>query len=62
MRRAGEEQEKRGKGQKEVRGSFFRRRSPSGKELSAVGGASKQNKDGKDIEISLHRPTNSVVD
>jgi hypothetical protein len=43
------EQEKRGRGEKEVRGSFFGRRSPSVRELSAVGGASKQNKDGKDI-------------
>jgi hypothetical protein len=44
MRLACGEQEKRGRGEKEVRGSFFfGRRSPLVRELSAVGGASKQN-------------------
>jgi hypothetical protein len=57
-RRAGEAWMKR----EGVRESFFGRRSPSVRELSVVGGASKQNKDEKYIEISLHRPTNSVVD
>ena len=40
----------------------LRGRSPSVRELSAVGGVSKQNKDEKDAKISLYRPTNSVVD
>jgi hypothetical protein len=40
----------------------LRGKSPSVKELSAVGGINKQNKDGKDVKINLHRPTNSVVD
>jgi hypothetical protein len=40
----------------------LRGRSPLVKELSAIGSISKQNKDGKDVKISLYRPTNSVVD
>jgi hypothetical protein len=47
MRVAYGEQEKRGRGEKGVRESFFGRRSPSVRELSVVGGISKQNKDGK---------------
>jgi hypothetical protein len=39
----------------------FRDRSLLVRELSAVGGISKQNKDGKDVKISLRKPTNSVV-
>jgi hypothetical protein len=62
MRVACGEQEKRGRGEKRVRESFFGCRSPSVRELSVVGGVSKQNKDGKGVNISLYRPTNSVVD
>jgi hypothetical protein len=40
----------------------LRDRSPSVRELSVIGSISKQNKDGKGVKISLHRPTNSVVD
>jgi hypothetical protein len=32
------------------------------RELSAVDGVNKQNKDGKDVKINLYRSTNSVVD
>jgi hypothetical protein len=62
MRVACGEQEKRGRGEKGVRESFFGCRSPLVRELSVVDGISKQNKDGKGVKISLHRPTISVVD
>jgi hypothetical protein len=58
MRRTGEART-RGEGGPKV---VLRGRSPLVRELSAVGGVSKQNKDGKDVKISLYRPTNSVVD
>jgi hypothetical protein len=56
------EQEKRGRGEKNIRESFFGYRSPLIRELSVIGSISKQNKDGKDVKISLYRPTNSVID
>jgi hypothetical protein len=40
----------------------LRGRSPLVRELSAIGGVNKQNKDGKDVKISLYKSTNSVVD
>jgi hypothetical protein len=58
MRRTGEART-RGEGDLRV---VLRGRSPLVRELSAVGGVSKQNKDGKDVKISLYRPINSVVD
>jgi hypothetical protein len=58
MRRIGEARTRREGGPRVV----LRGRSPSVRELSAVGDVSKQNKDGKDVKISLYRPINSVVD
>jgi hypothetical protein len=58
MRRAGEARTRR-EGDPRV---VLRGRSPLIRELSVVGGVSKQNKDGKGVKISLYRPTNSVVD
>jgi hypothetical protein len=58
MRRVGEAKTRRKKGPRVV----LRGRNPLIRELSVIGGVSKQNKDGKDVKINLHRPTNSVVD
>jgi hypothetical protein len=58
MRRTGEART-RGEGGLKI---VLRGRSPLVRELSAIDGISKQNKDGKDVKISLYRPTNSVVD
>jgi hypothetical protein len=58
MRRTGEARTRGERGLRVV----LRDRSPLVRELSAVGGVSKQNKDGKDVKINLRRPTNSVVD
>jgi hypothetical protein len=58
MRRIGEARTRGERGLRVV----LRGRSPLIREFSAVGGISKQNKDGKDVKISLYRPTNSVVD
>jgi hypothetical protein len=40
----------------------LRDRSPLIRELSAVGSINKQNKNGKDVKISLYKPINSVID
>jgi hypothetical protein len=61
MRVAYGEQEKRGRGEKGARESFFGYRSPSIRELSVIGDVSKQNKDEKGIKISLYKPINSIV-
>jgi hypothetical protein len=58
MRRTGEA---RTRGERDLR-VVLRGRSPLVRELSAVDSVSKQNKDGKDVKISLYRPTNSIVD
>jgi hypothetical protein len=58
MRRIGEARTRR----KEDLRVVLRGRSPLVREFSAVGSISKQNKDGKDVKISLYRPINSVVD
>jgi hypothetical protein len=58
MRRIGEA---RTRGERDLR-VVLRGRSPLVRELSAVSSISKQNKDGKDVNISLYRPINSVVD
>jgi hypothetical protein len=58
MRRIGEARIRREGGLRVV----LRGRSFLVRELSAVDSVSKQNKDGKDVKISLYRPTNSVVD
>jgi hypothetical protein len=58
MRKTGEA---RTRGERDLR-VVLRGRSLLIRELSAVGGVSKQNKDRKDVKISLYRPINSVVD
>jgi hypothetical protein len=58
MRRTGKART-RGEGDLKV---VLRGRSPLVKELSAINNISKQNKNGKDVKISLYRPTNSIVD
>jgi hypothetical protein len=57
MRRTGEARAREEEGLRVV----LRGRSPLIRELSAVGNISKQNKDGKDVKISLYKPTNSVI-
>jgi hypothetical protein len=58
MRRIGEARTRREENLRVV----LRGRSPLVRELSAIGSISKQNKNGKDVKISLYRPINSVVD
>jgi hypothetical protein len=58
MRRIEEARTRREKGSRII----LRDRSPLIRELSVIGDISKQNKDGKDIKISLYRPINLIVD